>query len=141
MAQSVECVFLGYSPEHKGYHCYDPSTHRMRISRDVTFVEDHPFFYSPSTQSPSSSTESTYFLYLPPILSSDDVPYSTPSPSHDPPPILTHHSTNPIEPPSNPSSSASPDAPVLVDSNASDESQVRPRYNLCDRTTIVPLIN
>jgi len=73
-AQSVECVFLGYSPEHKGYHCYDTSSRRIRISHDVTFVEDRPFFYNPSTQPSHSSTESTSFMCLPPILSDVDTP-------------------------------------------------------------------
>jgi hypothetical protein len=70
-AQSVECVFLGYSPEHKGYRCYDPSSRRIRISRDVTFDEDRPFFYNPSTKPSYSPIESTSFLSFPPISSCD----------------------------------------------------------------------
>ena len=126
------------------------------ISCDVIFVEDRLFFYKSSTHSSSSFTESTSFLYLPPILSSDDPPSSTlaplddtPPPPNDPPPIpsppckppitrvYTRHSANHLESPSSPSS-ASLDAPVFVDSNATDESQVGPSYNLRDRTTIQP---
>jgi hypothetical protein len=36
--QSVECVFLSYNVEHKGYHCWDRLTRRMRIFRTLLLM-------------------------------------------------------------------------------------------------------
>ena len=38
--RSARCVFLGYSPRHKGVKCLDVSTGRVYISRDVVFDEN-----------------------------------------------------------------------------------------------------
>jgi hypothetical protein len=140
-AQSVECVFLGYSPEHKDYRCYDPSSSRIRISRDVNFVEDRPFFYNPSIKQSNSPIESTSFLCLPPSSSSNDasipsVPIfiTPPLPSNPPssaaptplphsfskPPITRVFSCRPknlTHIPSSSTTSANPDEPVVDDSN------------------------
>ena len=39
MFRSKQCVFLGYSAQHKGVKCLDVSTGRVYISRDVVFDE------------------------------------------------------------------------------------------------------
>jgi hypothetical protein len=88
--QPVECVFLGYNPEHKGYGCYDPLARRIRISRDVSFNENRPFFYNSLTHSSSFSKESTSFMCLPPIHvpSSGSSSSTTPSNPTSPPDVL-----------------------------------------------------
>jgi hypothetical protein len=37
--RSKQCVFLGYSPRHKGVKCLEVATGRVYISRDVVFDE------------------------------------------------------------------------------------------------------
>jgi hypothetical protein len=37
------CCFLGYGIEHKGYHCWDPISQRLHISRHVVFWEHTTF--------------------------------------------------------------------------------------------------
>jgi hypothetical protein len=66
IAQSVECIFLGYSAEHKGYRCWDPIVYRMQTSWDVVFDKSHPFYPRPSSDiSPASLVDSLSFLLFP----------------------------------------------------------------------------
>jgi hypothetical protein len=39
LSRSIKCVFLGYSSQHKGYRCLDPTISRVYISRHVIFNE------------------------------------------------------------------------------------------------------
>jgi hypothetical protein len=95
-AQSVECVFLGYSAEHKGYHCWDPVTHRMRMSRDVIFDESHSFYPRPTTDAaPTSLVDPLSFLFFAdaPPISRSTLPSSVSS--SESPPVVSDYTVKP----------------------------------------------
>jgi hypothetical protein len=38
-AKEIKCIFIGYCSEFKAYKLFDPSTHKVFVSRDVIFHE------------------------------------------------------------------------------------------------------
>jgi hypothetical protein len=37
--KAIQCIFIGYCSEFKAYKLFDPSTHKVFVSRDVLFHE------------------------------------------------------------------------------------------------------
>ena len=56
--RSAACVFLGYSPDHKGYRCLNRATGRVLISRHVYFDEQQ-FPFASVSPAPSCSLSPT----------------------------------------------------------------------------------
>jgi hypothetical protein len=44
--RAVKCVFVGYSPTQKGYHCWCPSERHFFVSMVMTFCEYEPYYES-----------------------------------------------------------------------------------------------
>jgi hypothetical protein len=64
-----KCIFIGYSTNQKGYRCYNPTTKKLHVSMDVTFLEQQPFYKKNSLQGESVSEDNFLNEPLPtPIL-------------------------------------------------------------------------
>ena len=70
--RSTLCVFLGYSPNHKGYHCLDLQSNRVIISRHVVFDENS---FPQSRQSPTPRAEEFEFFDHTNFVSAPTDPY------------------------------------------------------------------
>ncbi|KAJ0500301.1 putative RNA-directed DNA polymerase [Helianthus annuus] len=66
--RSTACIFLGYSPVHHGYRCFDPSHDRVYIVRHARFNETI-FPFKPKPTVPSTSSPEPYYssLHNPPM--------------------------------------------------------------------------
>ncbi|TQE05315.1 hypothetical protein C1H46_009090 [Malus baccata] len=154
--RSKRCVFLGYSLNHLGYRCLDPSTGRVFLSRHVVF-DEHSFPYKesivPAPSSLSSSADpvltigpspspspSTPTPFIPPPPSS--IPSTLPSPSTQRPlqvyarrpPRPTHTSASPSSPqpafPITPTPSSAPGPNLPPDAPAASVSSTPEVSNL-----------
>ncbi|RVW36460.1 Retrovirus-related Pol polyprotein from transposon TNT 1-94 [Vitis vinifera] len=83
------CCFLGYGKTQKGYRCYDPVSHRLRVSHNVVFWEHRLFdelshFRSSLTNSsvleifPDESLVPSTNTFDPPLDFSPDIFYASP---------------------------------------------------------------
>ncbi|RVX23720.1 Retrovirus-related Pol polyprotein from transposon TNT 1-94 [Vitis vinifera] len=96
--QSKLCCFLGYGETQKGYRCYDPVSHRLRVSRNVVFWE-HRLFVEISHFRSSLTNSSVLEIFPDESLIDDELPHfepGSPAPAlpEDPPQdIPPRHST------------------------------------------------
>lgn len=120
LPRSVECIFLGYNSQHKGYRCLNLKTSKVYISRHVRF-DKTSFMYARSTHS-SALAQTSDMVFVPvftppestssgdpilqPELPTTELPEdhppeniappsaatvtSPPDQSHSPPPTKTH---------------------------------------------------
>ena len=85
---SIPCIFLRYSPSHKGFHCLDPTTSKLYITHHAQFDEHHFPSRDGSQAQPSSSLH--FLNFLKPSMPHIDPPPM--SPLHHSPPITRSES-------------------------------------------------
>nr|KAJ0211475.1 hypothetical protein LSAT_V11C400189870 [Lactuca sativa] len=125
----ISCVFRGYSPDHHGYRCLDPTSDRIYIARHVRFVEQQFPFLQPSPIPPTTPSPDPYISSYPTIIPSSDNPINTTTPPT--PPIILNKTPSTSSSPSTvldnePTSTTEPTSPPPVQSTITFSVQPEP---------------
>uniref|UniRef100_A0ACD5V1F3 Uncharacterized protein n=1 Tax=Avena sativa TaxID=4498 RepID=A0ACD5V1F3_AVESA len=155
--RSTPCVFLGYSPDHKGYRCLNRDTGRVLISRHV-FFDENQFPYR-STPAPIPPPPDDDLFHTPPTSSSPlhhqpmagtppvpepplpDLP-SSPAPSHTSPGSTRLPAPPQAPPPPSPPPVATPPATKhhMITRSKNGIFQPNPKYaHLTTTSSISPI--
>ena len=59
--RAIKCIFLGYTPNQKGYKCYSPLTKKFYHSMDIIFLEKQPYYSKTNIQEESENLEVFWF--------------------------------------------------------------------------------
>lgn len=119
--RSAPCIFLGYSPSHHGYRCFDRHTGRIYIARHVRF-DEHTFPFSGSSilgPPPAVSTPAPWAVvqHNLPAPSLPTIPLSSQSPTHHAP-LSPSSITSPNTSPNKSRENSPPTPPLSPDSNS-----------------------
>ncbi|KAD6794413.1 hypothetical protein E3N88_05309 [Mikania micrantha] len=129
--RSIPCIFLGYSPSHHGYRCFDPKSDRIYIARHVRFHEQSFPFQLPSSPTPQSAPD-PYFSSFPTDLPAQTRSSTLQTPQPRPPtPLHTyqrrHKQPGPPKQPIISTSDITTAAPNEPDATASNPSPTVPQ--------------
>ncbi|KAI3719151.1 hypothetical protein L6452_20045 [Arctium lappa] len=83
--RSLPCIFIGYSPQYKGYRCLDPLTSRVYISRHARFDEANFPCDGIQSATPISALQITTFM----DKALDNLPSATSPPKPSPTPTVS----------------------------------------------------
>nr|KYP39692.1 Retrovirus-related Pol polyprotein from transposon TNT 1-94 [Cajanus cajan] len=140
-----KCIFVGYSDVQKGYRCFDPQTHKMHVTLEVSFRESEPFYSGGVTPSSSQGEihhirEEEFCLPLPMTptptspLTMDSPPNQNPSPE-----VFTNLPGTDLVNASHPPQNETPSLPYIPESHVMDSSETH--LEPTTEVTSVPVVN
>ena len=141
--RSTPCIFIGYYSNQKGFHCYDPSSQCVYISRNVIFDEvmlpahvQSPLMDS-SSSVPSTGNSLPFIHSHPSHIFPSSSPSSSISPLHTTPIIpIDHDFSIPPDTPSDINSPISSFPSNILEPSFSAPTSSAPSYHVVTRSQI-----